>query len=138
MIAEWTKRWGPAILIMAIIFLASATPGSDMPKFGTWDMPMKKGGHMLGYALLAAAYLHSLSRSLRTPRMHLIAATCMVLCYAASDEFHQKFVPGRTSSIYDVLVDMIGAMIGLALLSWIRKESGVRSQESASPPAAPD
>jgi VanZ family protein len=99
-----------------------------MPKFGTWDFPIKKGGHMLGYALLAAAYFHALNRSLRTPRTQLIAAACLVLCYAASDEIHQKFVQGRTSSIYDVLVDMTGAAIGLALLSWIRKKSEVRSQ----------
>ena len=138
MIAEWTKRWGPAILIMAIIFIASATPGSDTPNFGAWDVLIKKAGHMLGYALLAAAYFRALSWRPQAARTQLIAAACLALCYAASDEFHQKFVPGRTSSIYDILVDMTGAAIGIALLSWSRKKSGIRSQKSASPAAEPD
>ena len=36
--------------------------------------------------------------------------------YACTDEFHQKFVPGRTSLFSDVMIDTCGAFIGIILL----------------------
>jgi VanZ family protein len=30
--------------------------------------------------------------------------------YAVSDEFHQSFVPGRSPSIQDVLIDIVGIL----------------------------
>src|SRR5437588_274930 len=35
--------------------------------------------------------------------------------FAASDEFHQSFVPSRTSSMNDVIIDICGAAIALAI-----------------------
>jgi hypothetical protein len=115
---------------MAIIYRASATPGSDLPTFGAWDFLVKKGGHMLGYALLASAYFHALNKGKRMTKSQFIQAVCLASIYAASDEFHQRFTPGRTASIDDVCIDTIGATIGLALWCWIRKlhKSAVRSQ----------
>ena len=40
----------------------------------------------------------------------------VVLAYAASDEFHQAFVPSRQASILDVLLDTTGALFALLLL----------------------
>ncbi len=45
---------------MAIIFAFSSTPGKDLPNFGVLDFLVKKGGHMLGYGLLALAYWRGL------------------------------------------------------------------------------
>ncbi len=50
--ASWRgqiSRWGPAVLMMAVIFTASSFPSRDLPSFGLWDRLVKKGGHMLGY-----------------------------------------------------------------------------------------
>jgi len=116
----WIWRWGPAALLMTIIFFASATPGPDLPKFGIWDLFAKKGGHMLGYALLAAAYLHGLNKGRNVKPLHCITAVCLAIIYAFSDEWHQKFTPGRSSSLHDVFIDGIGAGIGLALLCWAK------------------
>jgi len=43
--------------------------------------------------------------------------------YAASDEFHQSFVPGRSCRLLDVLFDATGAAIALGLI-WRRKQNG--------------
>ena len=40
---------------------------------------------------------------------------------AASWVLHQAFVPGRTSSIRDVLLDSVGALFGAFLVAWIVK-----------------
>ena len=43
-------------------------------------------------------------------------ALTLVFLYAASDEFHQVFVPTRTAHVTDVLIDTSGGAIGLFLL----------------------
>jgi len=44
-------------------------------------------------------------------------ALFLVLVYAASDEFHQLYVPSRQASIVDVLIDTAGGAAGL-LFVW--------------------
>jgi hypothetical protein len=46
-------RWGAALLMMAAIFGFSSIPSAEMPDFGLLDTLVKKGGHALGYGLLA-------------------------------------------------------------------------------------
>lgn len=50
-------------------------------------------------------------------RMALIAFFVAVL-YAVTDEFHQIFVPSRQGQVLDVLIDSLGAALGL-LGMWI-------------------
>lgn len=103
-------RWLPAVLLMLVIFVFSSRPGDDLPSFGGWDYFVKKGGHALGYGLLALSYLHAL------PKRNYLLAWILALLYAATDEFHQSFVPGRNASAVDVLVfDNLGAAAGLLL-----------------------
>ena len=116
----WLYRWAPAVFIMAIIFFASATPGSDLPKFGNWDFLAKKGGHVFGYALLAPAYLHALGGNPRS-RSRLLLSLVLAILYACSDEWHQRFTPGRTPSVTDVFIDTAGATIGLTISCLVRR-----------------
>jgi VanZ family protein len=116
----WIWRWGPALFLMLLIFIASATPGSDIPKFGTFDIFAKKGGHMIGYALLSAAYFHALNNGKKVTKLRFLVAVFLAILYAATDEFHQLFTPGRGSSIIDIGIDAIGSLIGLGLWCLIR------------------
>jgi VanZ family protein len=120
-VKSWMYRWGPAIIIMAIIFIASATPGSDIPGFGHWDEFFKKGGHMLGYALLACAVYHALSNSKSGIKLQFILVLCIIALYAASDEFHQRFTPGRSPSFRDVGIDVTGGLIGIAVMRFLQR-----------------
>lgn len=127
---EWILRWGPAALIMAIIFFASSTPRQDIPDFDSWDVVAKKGSHMLGYALLAVAYQRALSWNRSISRFRFIAAFFLSCLYAASDEWHQRFTPGRSPSVRDVCIDASGAAIGLELWFLWLKRSGNRMRQS--------
>jgi VanZ family protein len=96
--------------MMFVIFLFSAQPSSDLPNFDWADWLVKKGGHMVGYALLAL----SCWRGLQFRRERWWLAWCLAVFYALTDEFHQSFVPTRSPSIWDVLVyDNLGALLAL-------------------------
>ena len=100
-------RWLPALVMMAAIFYFSAQPGDKLPDFFSWDRAVKKGGHILGYALLALSYFHWL----RNDKKYCWLAWLLTLLYAATDEFHQSFTPGRSPSPFDVIVfDNLGAL----------------------------
>ncbi len=101
------RRWLPALFVMAAIFAFSSVPKDDMPMFGMWDLLVKKGGHMLGYAFLALAYRHALGG--KNDRL----AWALAVLYACMDEIHQRFVPGRGASVIDVGVDAVGAALAL-------------------------
>ncbi len=132
---NWFWRWGPALLLMMIIYWASHTPGPDIPSFGLWDTLVKKGGHALGYALLALAYLRGLSNGRRPAARQMIGAVGLAALYAGADEFHQSFTRGRTPAVVDVLIDAAGATAGVSLralvMGWLerRREPGSAEQE---------
>lgn len=118
-VAGFLARWSPAIAVMAAIFVASATPGEELPNAGRFDLVLKKGGHFLGYALLGAAYLRGLAWR-RGPAFRDVGmAILLALLYAASDELHQRFTPGRTPAVSDVLLDGVGAAAGAG--AWARR-----------------
>jgi hypothetical protein len=74
-----------------------------------------KGWHAAEFAILTAALIASLNawRPLQRPRNILLAGILCVL-FAASDEFHQTYVPTRGGSVWDVLIDSLG--VGLVVL----------------------
>jgi VanZ family protein len=118
---NWIIRWGPAVAIMSFIFVASSIPGSDLPKLDFGDTVLKKGGHMVGYALLAASYLHALNGIQSIKKVRLAAALCLTILYGALDEWHQGFTQGRNPSFMDVFIDATGGMIGLFVWRIIEK-----------------
>jgi VanZ family protein len=126
----WLKRWGPAVLVMATIVLASSMPSSDLPEFGDWDTLAKKGGHLLGYALLAGAYTHALHRGRSATLSRAVASFCLAVVYAILDEWHQGFVRGRSSSVLDVVIDSLGSVIGLGVWAAIRRRFPIDSKSA--------
>ncbi len=47
----------------------------------------------------------------------LVTAFVLVALYGLSDEYHQSFVPGRTATLWDWLVDLLGALVAWFIIS---------------------
>lgn len=111
---DFVRRWLPLIVWMAAIFILSHQPKDAIPNYGAWDFLVKKSGHIVAYALLAILA--------RRAGFTTTAALAFVLAYAFSDELHQRYVPGRTGSVEDMLIDLFGAILGL-LVMWLLPQS---------------
>ena len=98
----------------------SSIPSSELPYFDWADWIVKKGGHALGYGLLALCYWRGLNMS----KGKVWLAWALAVAYAFSDEFHQTFTPGRNAALTDVLIDSFGAALALVLLSALKSQEG--------------
>lgn len=78
---------------------------------------IRKLAHFSEYALLAIFVLIALrySAEKKGRKLYLLSEGICIL-YAAVDEVHQLFVPGRSGMLSDVLIDSAGATTGLALV----------------------
>jgi VanZ family protein len=85
---------------------------------------VRKMAHVTEYAILTCLIwrlVHSY-RDESDPKHRWIVARITLLAviiYAASDEFHQLFVPSREASVRDVLIDTSGAILALSAI-WFR------------------
>lgn len=102
-------KWTPAFLTLLAIFLFSARPSTDV-EYSLLRHIAYKGGHVLGYSILSFSFW----RAFEFNPKRLWLAWALAVLYAASDEFHQSFVPGRHPAAFDVLVyDNAGALLSL-------------------------
>ena len=102
---------------MLAIFLFSAGSALELPQ-PLLQRIVNKGGHMMGYGILALAYWRMFE--FREGKFWL--SWFLAILYAATDEFHQSFVPGRHPAWFDVLVfDNLGALISLWLAALLLK-----------------
>jgi VanZ family protein len=107
MLATRTALWAPVVLWAALIFTLSSIPhlSTDL---GTWDLVLRKLGHFAEFGVFGALLLRALGRE--------PAAFVLGSLYAATDEVHQAFVPGRAGSPFDWAIDTAGVAAGVLLL----------------------
>jgi VanZ family protein len=143
------RHWLPVVLWMAFIFLMSSELGSAthtsriIEPLVQWIKPdatpeqfefvhfvVRKLAHLTEYAVLGLLVFRALKRSRRSPATKFSWQTAgltllIAAAYAATDEWHQTFVPGRTPAFGDVLIDSSGALISLlAVCLWTHFFSG--------------
>jgi VanZ family protein len=108
--------WAPPIAAMAGIFVVSGMPEPPPLPGG---LPFSVG-HFVAYAGLAMLLLRALAGGrlggLSPARYR--RAWLLSTAYGLTDEWHQRFVPGRTASVEDCVVDALGAAAGL-LAVWL-------------------
>ena len=134
------KYWLPVVLWMGLIFggstslLSSQRTSRIIGPLLRWLNPnvseetirrvqavVRKGGHVAEYSMLAALLWRARRKPFRNdPRPWSWREATLVVfysgLYAATDEFHQWFVPSRGASVWDALLDTLAAAAGLVLL----------------------
>lgn len=91
---------------------------------------VRKTAHFASYGLLSVFAFYSWKAALPARRRWTLRwsalALLLTLAAASLDEFHQSFVPSRTASPRDVVLDMLGALffqLLIAAFAWRGKES---------------
>jgi VanZ family protein len=97
------------------------------PAWGEIHHLIRKTGHFCGYGtvcltflrawLLQFACLADLGRAAWRQRSALLAILCTA-AVASADEIHQSFIPSRTGTPQDVVLDTCGAIVSCGLV-WL-------------------
>lgn len=106
---------------MALIFYISSQSKPPIPSVD-WHL-IDKLYHVLGYTVLGFLVTHAFVNASSHIFRHApwIFSFLFVILYAASDEWHQSFVPGRSVSILDWTADCIGGFLGVvSMYLWSR------------------
>ena len=101
----------PAVLWAAAIYLSSEIPGSSLPSSGG----LAPVAHFVEYAILAGLIVFALPVK-RPPAARIAIAVTLATAFGVLDELHQSFTPGRTPDVWDVAVDLAGALLGATVV----------------------
>lgn len=138
-----SKYWLVPVIWAGVIYFGSSDTGSaqrssrliapvvrwlvpEISDAALWRIVFaaRKGAHVTEYAVFAIlvwwALRHSTHPEQRTgwSKRHVSLAWALATLFAMSDELHQKFVPGRQGSPWDVIIDASGAALGLFVV-WL-------------------
>ena len=100
---------------MALIFLISSVPSWDLPR--TRIPHLDKIAHVAEYLILQLLLMRAFLGSFPKIRLAKIVILAIIISslYALSDEWHQRYTPGRICDIYDFTADIVGVNIGVLI-----------------------
>lgn len=137
--------WLPVIVWMLVIFFLSHQSGLASSSLSSgitqtiWEilnavLPfeidlhqfhgfIRKLAHFASYFILGMFCINAVTLTSKTSDRYRLLANSVFICilYAISDEIHQLFVPGRSGSVFDVLIDSSGALMGCLLYIFAMK-----------------
>ncbi len=144
------------ILIMLIIFLFSAQKAPDSSKiskgitsgvfavielfhpiphtiqketaFLSVEGVIRKIAHFILYFIFGGALAFALSRTRFSKKTIVIIISALSLFFAASDEYHQLLVPGRSGQVTDVFLDFGSALVGMCIFYLLVRK--IKKQQS--------
>ncbi len=85
----------------------------------TWHLLLRKCAHFTEYFILGLLSTLTMMQTEMRRRCKGISALCFCVCVAAIDETIQLFVSGRAGSVLDVLIDGMGALMGILVIMGI-------------------
>jgi VanZ family protein len=148
---RWLGQWWPALVWALAIsgfsteIFRSENTGSVILPILHWLFPsfppqsldlihfgIRKCAHFTEYFILSWLILRGFRGDQKVTKIEwALLAIFLVFAYAGLDEFHQSFVPGRTASFRDVLIDTSGGIAAQVVAALEMFASGVREHRKA-------
>ena len=82
-------------------------------------VPVRKSAHLVIYLILGLLIYSFVLEFLFSNLKSFLLTISSSFLYACSDEIHQMIVSGRSGQISDVLLDMLGVLLGIIIYKFI-------------------
>ena len=139
------RAWWPAAVWIGLImfestdYFSSSNTGSmlyslltrflgqvNLYEFLIWHHYLRKAGHVVGYGILCLLLLRALRATLPLRRSFILVSALLAWAgtafVASLDEWHQAFIPSRTGTIRDVVLDSVAGLLFLLIAQfWLRR-----------------
>jgi VanZ family protein len=147
------KNWIPVVFWVAVMFVGSTDllsadhtsrflipflrwldPTISFRTIQTIHSALRRIAHLAEYAILATLLWRALRGTFsRMSRFAVSSITFLVAAsFAASDEYHQSFMPSRTGSVHDVAIDCLGALAAVLVCVMISRARGAKVGSASS------
>jgi VanZ family protein len=143
------RAWWPVVVWIGLItfestdYLSAQNTGSvlyhlltrlfgdiNLSDFLYWHHYLRKAGHVVGYAMLGLLLLRGFRMTFANRpewiRLLPVFAWLGTAFVAAIDEWHQSYIPSRTGTPWDVLLDSTAGLAALALAYVTLRKKGAR------------
>lgn len=137
--------WIAVVLWMILIFYLSSQPAVDSNKLSKgvtevvvealhivapnadlnnskFNNVLRKNAHFFNYLMLGLLIMNALVCSSVNRRQSFFIALGICIIYFISDELHQILIPGRGAQIKDVVIDIVGAIVGIRMRAFFRRK----------------
>jgi len=119
LLIKWLK---PHAGLMFIILIIAVITVSSIPSVPTLKIKTAHSSIRLDYlihfceygALTFLALLWRVEKDFRVNFRKFLFITALLMLFAIADEFHQKFIPGRTFNVKDIVSNVAGVIGGLS------------------------
>ena len=109
---SWKRRLGlwapPVTYAVAIFWCSSMSHPLPVVTIHVWDKLL----HLAEYGGLALLFARAFAGEGYGWLATMVAAVLLTSTYGVTDEWHQSFVPLRTSDVFDWFADALGALAG--------------------------
>ncbi|MDH4234128.1 MAG: VanZ family protein [Gallionella sp.] len=102
-----------AVFLITSLFWIGAKPIA----VGLFPGPLDKVAHFATFGLIAALLWLSLIRA------HPMLVVTIASIFGAADEFHQRFLSGRSASMEDLATDILAVVLIVSLLEYTRRRN---------------
>lgn len=113
-IADQSSELSTGVTQLIIEFINKILPRANF-NIETFNYIVRKNAHFVVYLILGILVVNALKKSGVVGYKGIFWALIICILYAISDEIHQLYVPGRAGQIKDVVIDSLGAMVGIRL-----------------------
>ncbi|MFC1711886.1 VanZ family protein [Patescibacteria group bacterium] len=125
------RSWLPVLIWSLAIFVVSSMPTVQTTEIYWWDFLLKKTAHVIEYGILFFLCFEAVNnlgfrfrdkklviskKNINLAKINWYFPFIFSTLYAASDEYHQSFVPGRHAKVRDIGFDILGMLIVLFLI----------------------
>ena len=94
---------------------------TNKPLINRLDDTIRSGAHFAAFFILGLLVFAFLKKISKLSKYKYILTVLISAVYALLDEFHQYFVPGRAAQLSDFMLDCLGAICGMAIISLLFK-----------------
>ena len=117
-------RWTPTVVWAVVILVSTSLPGTAVPG---GPPGIDKAGHFLVYAVLGMLAIRAALSGGARPLKRIAMTAAAVSLFAAVDEWHQGFIPGRFPEATDWLADVAGGVAGIGTAATFTLRRSARS-----------
>ena len=117
------RRWLPPLIWAGVILFGTSLPQDAVP---VQTSNIDKFLHFTIYTVFAFLLTRQISEDTSRGRA-VFGAVIIAAAFAAADEWHQRFIPGRFPEFADWLADVAGAILGAVVYAAVfsrRRDAG--------------